>query len=109
MTFSLLESFATIPGSIYLIGTAVSADHNFAVLIREIDEEDVRPYGQLLLQIYIPNPIDEYSTCVSHSCYTRSEVIFTPIPVLGSLNLRVGFYSPVRSLPRTVEIWTEPS
>jgi len=108
VTFSLIETFTPTEGRLYLIGTAVTAASNFLVLNRSLDEDRSRQYGTLLLQVYAPNPVDEFATAFTRVLYTRCEIVFNPLPVLGELNIRVAFYANRNVVPVPISIYSEP-
>jgi hypothetical protein len=107
VTFALLDNFNTIPGSTYFVGILVTVNRNFLIQNLNLAEDDVRQWGTFVLQIYVPNPVDQYCTFFSQNLYQPNVVIFNPAPYLGTLNIRVGLYTPVRSLPIQAAIWTE--
>lgn len=97
----------SVPGSITFISPAVPANSNWLVYAPDIDEFDVQSYGVLLLQIFNFDIGGEFMTAYSHQCFTRVESVFQPLPILGTLNLRTGFYAGLKTSPRSIEIWTE--
>lgn len=108
MTFSALDSFTPTEGQLYVIGTAVTAASNFLVLNSSLNEDRSRQYGTLVLQVYAPNPVDEFATAFTRVLYTRCEILLNPLPSLGSFNIRVCFYANRNVVPVPITIYTEP-
>lgn len=107
MAFTQLVSFLSVPGEVIEPVASTSVDQNFAIVNEDLDDLDVRVWGNLLFCIYAPFPLQEYCVLRSVPLYNRSHIIFQPISVITGLNVILRFYANERSLPQNVTLWAE--
>jgi len=107
MAFTERSTVESLPGELSIFGELIAANQNFLVQNLDLTVDDIQPWGFLIFQIYVPFPVDRFSTLLTVPCYTDSILVINPLPALGSLNLRICFYRSQSSAPATVRLWTE--
>lgn len=107
MAFSLIAELVVQPGIISTFATQVNIDQNFALVVDDITEDDVKVAGNWLFRVFVPIPVSYPSTFLTVPVYTKSTVLFKPFPTLNGVPVQVAFYRHENLTPVIVALFSE--